>query len=427
MPSSRLNRLSRNEISYGASVIVKLVLLRKEENILTDNLESVCNTMPAKSIHVNVPPVVMTWLRESSGYNIKEVSEKLEITEDYVKEWETGEREPTIDELRDLSNIFNRSLSAFYLPAPEKERESPEDYRKREPDKHEKFSKKTLLGLRKAQYFQEVSKELLENLDLPTNPDVEFINFSQTPNAEEIAKRERDSFQFPIEDQKELPDDTELFRELTRIIEKKRIFIFQFPMVTKELLGFTLMDMKPYAIVINSTDVPRSKIFTLMHEYGHILLHKPGICIPDAERIFLDSDVEVAKIEKWCNTFSGAFLMPREALSKDIQSLEVDHIRKLSNKYKVSQYAILVRASITGIINYDSFKKAETNLKQRGFPKDSGFRKAGTSIERAIRQKGKLFCSLVMQNVSSHNITDSTALDYLEIKLKSMDKLQKLL
>ena len=39
--------------------------------------------------------------------------------------------------------------------------------------------------------------------------------------------------------------------------------------------GFSLTDGEPYVIVVNSADADRARLFTLFHEYAHILLNMP--------------------------------------------------------------------------------------------------------------------------------------------------------
>lgn len=399
--------------------------MNHEKNISINNQESDCNKMEYPPVYVNVPPLLMTWLRESTGYSQPEISEKLDVPIEYVMRWETGGIKPTIEQLKQLSKIFKISLSAFYQSEPPtKTRELPKDYR-RLPDSDKIFTKKTLQGIRKSQYFQEISNELLENLNCKTKPLINFVDCSY--DEESLSIKIRQEFEFTTEHQKELPNDADVFKELIGIIERKNIFIFQFSMVKKELRGFTLMDMEPYVIVINSSDDPRAKIFTLIHEYGHILLNKPGICIPNSESIIDDNDDE-AIIEKWCNNLAGCFLIQKKTILEDFKLYGIENIKGLANKYKVSQYAMIIRLKKLNIISYAVFKNVEIALKQKNKQDDeSSFGRSGTSVERAVRQKGKLFCSVVMQNVSNHSITDSTALDYLEIKLKNVDQLQKLL
>ncbi len=337
--------------------------------------------MPDSPVYVNVPPQVMTWIRESSGYSIEAVSQELDLPLDCVIKWETGDKKPTIDNLRELSKAFNRSLSAFFLPAPLKERDPPRDYR-RFPDSDKKITKKTILGIRKAQYFQEVSKDLLENLNEITSPSLKFIDISY--NEENVATDLREEFNFSVDYQKGLQDDTGLFRDLIKIIEERKVFVFQFPMVKNEVRGFTLMDLEPYVIVINSSDHSRAKIFTLIHEFGHILLNIPAMCYPDADNSISGSD-EIETVERWCNNFAGAFLMPKKEVTADFAVHGIGAYGHIANKYKVSQSAMLTRAKRLHIISKEFYDAEMAILKQKNKQNDD-FGRGGTSVERVYQE-----------------------------------------
>jgi Zn-dependent peptidase ImmA (M78 family) len=64
-------------------------------------------------------------------------------------------------------------------------------------------------------------------------------------------------------------------------------------------------DGEPPAIVISKEDLfKNAQIFTLIHEYAHLLIRRPGI-----------SDLRFDNpTEAFCNRFAGAFLMPIDAL-----------------------------------------------------------------------------------------------------------------
>jgi len=50
------------------------------------------------------------------------------------------------------------------------------------------------------------------------------------------------------------------------------ILVFQFSMPIEDARGFALTDMNPNVIVVNSKDSIEARLFSLMLEFGHILL-----------------------------------------------------------------------------------------------------------------------------------------------------------
>ena len=116
----------------------------------------------------------------------------------------------------------------------------------------------------------------MENLDEKTDP--EALQAKIEDDAEVIAQIERDTFGFSIENQYDWKNSYESFNNWRIAIEKRNIRVFQFPMELDELRGCVLMDSEPYTIVLNSSDSIEARIFTLLHEYGHILIREPALC-----------------------------------------------------------------------------------------------------------------------------------------------------
>ena len=71
-------------------------------------------------------------------------------------------------------------------------------------------------------------------------------------------------------------------------------------MTQDNIRDFSITYEKVPAIVIKrSKEEPQAKIFTLFHEFGHLLLDNAGMCD-------LVEMQETKQIEKWCNQLAGA-------------------------------------------------------------------------------------------------------------------------
>lgn len=76
----------------------------------------------------------------------------------------------------------------------------------------------------------------------------------------------------------------------------------------EEFRGFTLMEDHFSLIFINGADYKVGQLFSLAHEFGHVLLGAPGL---SGERN------EHREIERWCNQFAAELLLPEcEAITK---------------------------------------------------------------------------------------------------------------
>lgn len=378
--------------------------------------------MPQKSsLEVDVEPSVLKWAVETSGWAPTEIAKKLKVSPVTFRNWFTGDIHPTIKQLEELSKTVKRPLAAFFLSKPPEEPPLPKDYRQL-PDREGKFDKKTILAIRRARRLQNISKELAENLNITLRTAITYVKQSGDPK--EIADCYRKDFGFTEELQrKKLKTPHEVFTFLRDNIEQKNILVFQVPMLLEDARGFALVNDTPEIVVANSTDDIEPRIFTLMHEFGHVLLHESGVSMP--ERTLFAS--RVGPVEKWCNDFAAGFLLPKSVAETEFtnykQNLtEPSTLNKLSRQYKVSKAMLLYNMYK---LHYISQKEYEAVQKRYKFDKakkpPAGF--GETADKRCIRERGQKFVSLVVSNFEQGLITRSDALDYLSVKSKNLEKI----
>lgn len=386
--------------------------------------------MTKKSPHIDVEPEVLKWLRKSSGWTIDDVSKHLHVSTQLVSYWETGARQPTFNQIKNLARAYKRPSAAFFLAEPFEERPLPSDFRS--------FSnvpspptKKTLRVIRKARDLQSISSELMENLDIDIN--VEVSRWSVLDDVEKIARIERNDVEIPLDEQFRWKSGYEAFNRWREVIELKKIAVFQFPM--EEIRGLSLTDVSPSTILVNSKDSIEARIFTLLHEYAHVLLHEPALCTPENPIVIGRGQ----DFERWCNNFAGEFLMPPEQIKQDFEQFGIANYGQIARKYRVSLSAILTRLLVRGLISRDLYESELNTLRQKELKEEqsklekkvqepeevSDDRGGGESLaRRASRERGKTFISLVRENTHQGLITHSDALDYLNVKIKHLKELQ---
>ncbi|MHB8359570.1 MAG: ImmA/IrrE family metallo-endopeptidase [Thermoplasmataceae archaeon] len=373
-----------------------------------------------KSITVEVDPEVLKWLRESSGWKIEEVSKRLGTNSETILEFEAGKKPPTLTQLGEMSKLFKRPIASFFLSKPKQNKPLPKDYRFL-PNKTGIFDKKTILAIRKSRSLQSISRELSVNIRYETQTKAEKVKLSEDPDA--IARKYRELFDLSFEKQRKFKDAYKLFGYLRDVLEDSNILVFQFSMPIEDARGFALADDIPSIVVINSKDSIEARLFTLMHEFGHILLGETVIDIPDESQANRDS------IERWCNAFSASFLLPKESISELFKEYrgrltETETLNSLSRKYKVSKAVLLVKMLELDYISRQEFE----SVLARYVPKETKkieAKKKGislTSDQRCLSEVGNKFVSLVANNFDKDFITYSDALSYLSIKSKNFDR-----
>lgn len=371
------------------------------------------------SVSVKVKPDVIKWLRESSGWTISEIGSYIEVPEETILSWEQGASYPTFNEICKMAKAFKRPSAAFFLPKPAEEPSLPQDFR-RLRGASGGFSKKTMEVFRRARNLQSTGKELLENLNYDVQPDITKARLSDSP--EKVAAAERDRLGVTTAEQIACKDKYKAFGMWRNLLESEGIMIFQFSMELEELRGFTIIDSAPYVIVVNSSDDIGARIFTLLHEYGHIILREPALCTPEEPT----KDKHGAEVEAWCNRFSAAFLLPPDEIKADFEKTGLKQYSRTASRFKVSKYALLTRLVSLKLISDKQYMDETTRLKMKD--KDQAESTGGigeTAAGRARREMGEGFVALVIENSQKGLITYSDALDYLDVKTKGLEELMK--
>ncbi len=375
--------------------------------------------MPTRSPLADINPAVFKWLRESSGWTIPEVAKRLNTSDAVIQAIEAGERKPTLRQLKELTTAFRRPLAAFFLPQPKVEKPLPKDYRMIHPDQKGVFTKKTILALRKARYLQTISQELSNNTGSLITPTIKSVDIKTNPIT--ISDTFRKRFVLTFEKQKNFNSSYQFFNYLRDILEDWNILVFQFSMPIDDARGFILADDFPVVIAVNTKDTIEARIFTLMHEFAHLLLGETVIDIPSL------INTHSTKIEKWCNTFASSFLFPEEDVKDVFETYqnnltETKILNRLSRKLKLSKAMILYN-----MYKHDFISQKEYNDVLERFqiiasqtPLSKG---GGVPIDRKrLSELGVKFVSLVVDNFEKQHITYSDALSYLSIKSKNFNK-----
>ena len=378
-----------------------------------------------KKVYADIESSVLKWAFESSGWELNELSKRLKVTPETFNRWIDGSVKPTITQLEDVAHIVKRPLAAFFLPSPPVEAPLPPDFRMM-PNKKDKFDKKTLLAIRRARRLQHLGKELSENLSSNINAEIIKANLNNKPS--DIAEKYRSLLKFDEIVFKNAKDPYTLYRILRELIEEKNILVFQISMPLDDARGFALTNGSPSIIVVNSKDCIEARIFTLIHELGHLALNEPGVSIPE-NSILNENGDGIEKVEKWCNEFASSFLIP-DAIAKREFGLfsnkltDTDTLKKLSKKFKLSKAMILYKMRKMNLISFSEYKSVVDRYK----PSNAVIIRAGKKFrgakadQRVFNERGQKFVSLVANNVEKGFITHKDALSYLSIKSKNLDK-----
>lgn len=378
--------------------------------------------MGRSSISVSVAPAVLKWARLSNGDPIVESAEKLKVDINKLEAWEEGVETPVLSltQLRTLVDFYKRPLATFLLPAPPEKLPELKDCRTLYGEEVYPLSRKVRLAIREARWFQHIAAEIAEDMKYNIEPKIGKALLKT--DVEELALRERDRLGIDITTQFHWEDKIVALKEWKNAVEAQNVLVFQLSL-SKEteglrLRGFSLADKLPLALVYNSKEVDEHpKIFSIFHEYAHLMLRVSGIC-----DMSWSNETE---IEKFCNGFSGALLVPKNAfLNHRIVKKHSDEnewldkeLSVLSKDFKVSQEVILRRLLI--------FRKTTNSFYKewRSRPRRTKDSTGWAPQERmTISRRGLKLTFYILDAYKKEYITQGEAADYLGVSLQRVPK-----
>ena len=381
---------------------------------------------------VQINPDILRWAMAGSGWDARELSEKTNINSESILKWERSSASIKVSDLRKISEVIRRPLSVLLLPEPPKERLLT-DYRKVGWTDPKKLSKKTLAVIRNARYVQSNAREMLELRSENALPNITSRRLGDDP--ETVAATERKALGVELEKRRKGEDIDRFVRaaylDLKEKIESRNIPVMQAAMDVNEIRGLVLSDGHPRVILVNSNDKARSQFFTLLHEYAHLLLKTDGICLTNSENFKKKSRGQDVSVERWCNEFAGAVIMPREKALKEL-SRKADRkpnrvVTSMSSKFCTSKMAAAVR--ILNLLGNDSRREEYIEYYRMISSKPVTATRGGRAEEgrnmakECINRNGIRYVRLVSDSRSKGLITVSDMIRYLDLKTKHFEEL----
>jgi len=231
--------------------------------------------------------------------------------------------------------------------------------------------------------------------------------------AVDLAAKWRERWGITDNEQLDWQDANKLYSSLRGFIEGMGIFVLHRQFKTTEASGLYLqIDDGPHTIVINTTGSSKArKLFTLAHEFGHVLIRQEGASNPSVLR---------NKIERFCNRFAACLLAPKRLIKLALARFgykpiaDDDFIRLFAKKLGISQEATYLRLVETGFLERDDYAKwkakfAKTNFVPLGDTSDGG----GGGTANPLRDKQTQYGSALLKLL--RRARDAGQLDEIDI------------
>jgi Zn-dependent peptidase ImmA (M78 family) len=365
-------------------------------------------------------PQMLKWAREWRGRSLEEAANRVGKNPEDIAEWETKPGGPTVRQARSLAEFYDRQFLEFFRasPPPVQEPRLVTDFRMHRDAPNPKETRELKIIQAWAEAQRENAIDLFSEIGEvpPSIPNALFCDASADP--EEAAERARRVLKFPVSEQTGLPSSKR--DQLPAIIRKKLEDTGILTLKHSGLADFHARGIcifaTPLPVIIFGNESPAAQAFTLAHELGHVALKESGI---SGTR-----NKDASKIERWCDQFAAAFLMPRteivgilgNPLMPPLDEMSDERLAELASRFRVSPHAMVIRLVHLGYINanfYWGVKKPffdaiEAKYKSMGRPKYYG--------SRYRSSLGNLYTGLVIEAWNSGRITNHSAAEYMGIK-----------
>jgi Zn-dependent peptidase ImmA (M78 family) len=387
----------------------------------------------AASIPALVEPSVLQWARESIDLTALAAARKIGVPDDRVAAWESGEAQPTIAQIRKAAVVYRRSLGVLFLSEPPKDFDTLRDFRRHEGAAAGAWSQGLHQEYRRAHVQREQALALYELED------------SEPPSAWRLTRLPSEDEELALIARQRLLEGSPLplpqgnatvydhLNTWVASLESAGVMAMataRGSVSPSEMRAMSLyFDVLP-VIVVNGADAPRGRLFSLIHEYAHLLLHTGGLCdtISDTRATTPDRQLEAR-----CNAIAASILMPRAAVlaqpevrgrEHDPNSWDYSSLATAAAPFGVSAEAMLRRLLTLHRVSPAFYRQRREEFIRR-YEQEEDRRQVGGGnwYRNTVRDLGKGYVRLVASAYQRRVIDAYTASTYLNVKVGQIDRL----
>jgi len=362
---------------------------------------------------VPVTPLVVTWAVTDSGYPLDELAAVAGVSPEAITSWGAGESQPSLTQLRALANKIKRPLATFLLPEPPKlpapmlEFRSPPGVERRQLNPSERRA------VRDAARLQRVLSWIVSELRLGQD---KVPRVSTRAAIENEAARARSTIGIGVREQEQWTSSSAAFQGWRAALEKSGIFVLVLPMGADSCRGFSLWDDFAPVIAVNTAGWnAEARIFSLFHEYAHLLTRTNSACIEAIDR---RTSAPSDPVERWCEQFAAATILPVEQLRKLLEEhgwrrvTDVEVVRRIARHFKASVRATTLRLIDLGVAQRNLY----ASLPQSADRNPRGGGGAGRDRTRLRNdQYGARTMQLFRTALERDVVSSGDVLDYLDV------------
>jgi Zn-dependent peptidase ImmA (M78 family)/plasmid maintenance system antidote protein VapI len=372
----------------------------------------------------SINPDRIQWCCDDRDITTEELAANLKIAHTSVKNLMIGEEGVTFNQLRKIADYFNRGVLFFLEPEPANDKRVHTSQFRTIANQKPELDAKIKAVIERVERHRDVYLSLREDLS-----DADERPFSppklMAKNSKEAAAIARDWLG--------LSENKNTFDDYRQAVEARGILVFRSNgyngpwQISKDnpICGFSLYDPACPVIVVKKQQFKSRQVFTLMHELGHVLLHRSS---------FIDEEEDLYSYqgkEREANAFAGQLIVPDRFLkhiNDDDRPDEVDQydnwLSLFRRQWGCSSEVILRRLLDGGRLNSKQYKAYRLWRSELVIPEKEG----GTRQYRYLEPGhmfGEPFVRTVLDALSAKHISLAKASTYLDnLKIKDVHQLE---
>lgn len=377
------------------------------------------------SIRTNNNPAMLIWAREEIGYSVEQAAEALGLAVEMLRAAEAGEHALTLNQLRTAADKYNCPFGYFYLEQPPHDityKPIP-DYRV-EPGSQGKDHHRLNLEIKKVADRRIIYMDLLSESGIEARKFRTISNVNQTNIGSKIRQRLGVS-DFDISKL----GYSQIYPYWKERIESDGVLVYESQYVpdVSGVIGVSIFhEYFPVILIKRGGNHNSRKLFTLLHEYAHLI--KGQSAINDAGSLLVEGhSSDELGLEAECNYLAAEILVPSESISvRDYKNLDIiKKMESMAEKFKVTYTTAAVCLRRFGLINALELNELLRLRKEAHSSKqDTRAREVKIPRENIMRlDMGKPMFNLVLNAYGNGVIDLFDASKILNLRVNKIDKL----
>ncbi|MDE0115679.1 MAG: XRE family transcriptional regulator [bacterium] len=378
---------------------------------------------------VPITAQVLAWAREEAGLTQNELADRAKLDVKGLKAWEAAESYPTKGQFSKLIGVLKRPSALFFLPEPPVQAGMPTSLRSAPALGNHKLGPEEARQIRWARRLQELTSWVLRDQG---SPEVHLSQYRPSQDPVGIAAFERSQSGISTAEQFAWENASEAFLAWREHLEEQGILVLQLTMGKNNIRGFGAWDDFAPLVAVNTAYHPTARIFTLFHEVAHLLTRTDAAC-----QSFVVPGQQEGSIERWCERFAAAYLLPEDSLkviagrygvTTSMRTADPDTARRIANRFSVSTRATAIRLQEVGLADPTLYSAVVAQLSGRDWNESGGGRGGGQPApKKRIGQLGTRLPNALITAADRGRLTTRDLADYLQLKTGQLEDLKGLL